>query len=584
MSGHDSSSQLSDEQLCSLLEEYLAAVAQCYGARRTELLDQYPQLLPLLNCLDALQQVADSSIPPDLTRFPPVVDPHQQQTLLQTSPGLPDFAGHGRVRRSDDTPADQQTTIVPGQGRAVSGTPPGRQFGKYELLNELGRGGMGVVYRARQIDLNRIVALKMIRSHQLASDEEVRRFHAEARAAASLRHPHIVALYDVGEVEGQQYFTMDCITGSSLAAILADGPLEPETAAVRLAEVARAVHFLHERGILHRDLKPANILMDESGRPFVTDFGLAKFFDDDSTQTQSGAILGTPSYMSPEQAAGRLTLITSRSDIYSLGAILYEMLTGRPPFREASPLDTLVQVIESEPTQPSRLNRAIPLELEWICLKALEKDPDARYGSAAEFAEDLERFCRQEPTTARPSGWYPALRRLTRRMPNLVAHLGVLVSATVIVNLRWWLGGATDLPNLPAQMSVFAVWTILCLVWQRLLDDERWTEKARYGWVLTDVVLVTATLWLAHAPRGLLMVTYPMLIIGAGLFFRVSLVAFTTAAALIAFSLLVVLHPEEARPLHFACLYCVEVVGIGFMVGYQVQRVRALSRFYERRD
>src|SRR5439155_5291998 len=229
-------------------------------------------------------------------------------------------------------------------------------------------------------------ALKMILGNQFASEDQVRRFQVEAQAVARLSHPHIVHIYETGEVHGQQYFAMQYVEGSSLAERLKRGPLPVEETARCLIRVAHAVAYLHSRGVVHRDLKPANILLDAEGYPYVTDFGLVKLLEADSHVTRSGVIIGTPSYMAPEQAAGHHAVVGPRSDIYSLGAILYEMLTGQPPFREETPLDTLVQVLEGEPASPRQLNQKVPHKLELVCLKCLAKDANERYATAAELA------------------------------------------------------------------------------------------------------------------------------------------------------------------------------------------------------
>jgi hypothetical protein len=288
----------------------------------------------------------------------------------------------------------------------ANATPPGEassaqeRFGEYLLLNELGRGGMGVVYRALETGLGRYVAIKMVLSHAVADSGELQRFHAEASAAARLQHPHIVSVHRVGCVEGRHFYAMDLIEGQSLACRLKDGPIPGKQAAAYVAAVARAIHHAHKQGILHRDLKPANVLIDSDDRPHVTDFGLAKHFSRDDGQTRTGAILGTPGYMAPEQASGSKSL-TPATDVYGLGAMLYDCLTGRPPFRGETAVDTLLMVLENDPAPPSLLNPRVDHDLETICLKCLSRDPADRYATAAEVADDLERYLAGEPIRAR---------------------------------------------------------------------------------------------------------------------------------------------------------------------------------------
>jgi WD40 repeat protein len=320
-----------------------------------------------------------------------------------------------------------------------------KYFGDYELLAEIARGGMGVVWKARQLSLQRTVALKMILSGQFASSEDVQRFRREAEAAANLDHPHIVPIYEIGEHEGQQYFSMKLIQGCNLSTKIDGAGLSAREAARLIASVARAVHHAHQRGLLHRDLKPANILLDADAQPHVTDFGLAKRVQGDPSQTRSGAIVGTPSYMAPEQAAASKSLSTA-VDVYSLGAVLFELLTGRPPFRADTSLETILQVLEKEPPRPRALNPRIDRDLETICLKCLEKDPHNRYGSAEALAEDLERYLGGQSIRARPAGTGERLVKWARRRPAVaaLACLLVLVGTLGTAGIAWKWRDALD--------------------------------------------------------------------------------------------------------------------------------------------
>jgi eukaryotic-like serine/threonine-protein kinase len=302
-----------------------------------------------------------------------------------------------------------------------------RCFGDYELIAEIARGGMGVVWRARQVSLDRPVALKLILAGQLASELDIERFRREAQAAANLDHPNIVPIYEVGEHEGHHYFSMKLIEGQSLADEAQRSEVSSQRSGRLVAQVARAVHHAHQRGILHRDLKPANILLDVHGEPHVTDFGLAKRSDAPAGMTLSAAVLGTSGYMSPEQAQGHNKDLTTATDIFSLGAILYHLLAGRPPFEAPTDWETLKKVVEQEPPRPGALKPGVDRDLETICLKCLEKDPQRRYASAAALADDLERWLRQEPIQARPSTGFERTRKWIRRKPVIAALVGAIV-------------------------------------------------------------------------------------------------------------------------------------------------------------
>lgn len=305
-------------------------------------------------------------------------------------------------------------------------------FGDYELIEEIARGGMGVVFRARQISLGRMVAVKLLRDGFLAEATEVRRFHAEGASAAALRHPHIVGVYEIGEHEGQHYLVMEWVEGRDLSHWIQDGPLPAAKAARWMVEVADAVQHAHDRGVLHRDLKPSNILIDASGEPRITDFGLARRMDMDSTLTRTGQVMGTPGYVAPEQWSGGAMAVTTASDIYGLGAVLYHLLTGRAPFVGDTPAAILRQVEVQDPISPRVLLPSVPRDLETITLKCLAKDPQRRYASARGLGEDLERYLRGEPILARRVGMLERSWRWSRRHP-MIAVLGVTVGVLVLV-------------------------------------------------------------------------------------------------------------------------------------------------------
>jgi serine/threonine-protein kinase len=392
-----------DERLAQLLAELGDQARNGRKADVEAVAAHHPELAAELRQLWAAAQFADAFVRP----FP---------TLPPTGPYQP----------------------PPGGGPALP-----RRFGDYDLLEELGRGGMGVVYKARQRSLDRIVALKMILRAELATPAEQARFQAEAKAAGQLDHPNIVPVYEAAECEGRPYFTMRHVEGQTLAAVLSAGPLRPRDAARHLAAVTRAVQYAHDRGILHRDLKPSNVLIDAAGVPHVTDFGLAKRVVErdpagdaagsesrptPTPLTHSGMVLGTPGYVAPEAVTGcrfAKYKVGPASDVYSLGVILYEMLTGRPPFQAATPVDTLLLVLEQDPVRPRLLNPKVDPDLELICLKCLQKDPQLRYASAADLAADVEAFLEGGRLSVRSGGW-GEVKVLVNRMFRETHHAVVL--------------------------------------------------------------------------------------------------------------------------------------------------------------
>jgi serine/threonine-protein kinase len=374
-----------------------------------------------------------------------------REALLAAHPELADrlrafFADYDRLDRqaaelriSADPERTSDQPCAPGaDATGLAGLPRVRYFGDYELLEVIARGGMGVVYKARQVSLNRVVALKMILKGELATSRDVARFRAEAEAAANLDHPNIVPIYEVDEHDGQQYYAMRYVEGTSLSG----RPRADARSEARLvAAVAGAVHHAHRRGVLHRDIKPSNVLVDSAGVPLVADFGLAKRVDAERSLTESGAVVGTPRYMAPEQAAGRKDL-TVAADVYSLGVVLYERLTGRTPFTGETVLAVLRQVRETEPPRPSSITPGLDRDLETVCLKCLEKEPAKRYASAEGLAADLGRWLGGEPIEARPVGRAERLWRWCRRNPavaSLSASLAaaLLLGAGVAAVLAW---------------------------------------------------------------------------------------------------------------------------------------------------
>ena len=380
------------------------------------------------------------------------------------------------------TPRDQERRpVVPGEdsGSAKNVAPsdanpaphgqkeaPAEQllgeFGDYELLEEIGRGGQGVVFRAWQRSLNRTVALKIVGSGQWATDAHLKRFRREAEAAAKLDHPQIVPIYEVGERGGRCYFSMRLIEGGQLDEVISRGPMPVRQAVELIAKVARTVHYAHEHGILHRDIKPGNILLDANGEPHLTDFGLARLVEHGSTVTGSLEIMGTPSYMAPEQAVGNNAAVGRATDVYGLGTVLYELLTGHPPFAGGTTYETIHLLLDSEPRQPRLLNRKIDRDLSAVCLKCLEKNPRYRYSSALELAEDLERWLWHEPIRAKRSGFFTHARKWVQRNPTIAALITLSVLLAAGLGVMTW--ERESVRRIPARIAV--------LPFENLSDDK----------------------------------------------------------------------------------------------------------------
>ena len=426
-------SRAADAPLTPVQEERLAALVESLsetqdGAAHSaleEMTRSHPDLAPQLRELFAVMSMADAVA---------------EQSVI--------FEAHGStggVAAADGTPPPASAgSFVPGS------TPLPATFGDYELVEELGRGGMGIVYRAVQKSLGRMVAIKMLLRRDLAGPADLARFRSEAEAAAHLDHAGIVSIFEVGEHDGHPFYSMQFIEGTTLAKRLAQGPLPPREAAELLAKVAEAVQAAHVRGVLHRDLKPSNILIDAAGEPRVSDFGLAKRLEGSDSVTHTGAILGTPCYMSPEQAAGSRGDVGPTSDVWSLGAILYQMLTGRPPFQASNPMDTLLAVLEADPPLPRSIAAQVDRDLEMIALKTLQKPQDLRYESAAALAADLRAYLAGEPVAARRGGLVDVATRLFRETHHAVVlenwgllwmwHSVVILALCVTTDVLAWRG------------------------------------------------------------------------------------------------------------------------------------------------
>jgi len=483
-------------------------------------------------------------------------------------------------------------------------------IGDYEVIEEIARGGMGVVFKARHKDLKRLVALKMILSGQMATPEERQRFRREAELAANLDHPNIVPIFEVSEYQGAPYFSMKLVEGESLAHQISarkktKAPCDPEPAARLIATLARALDYAHERGFLHCDLKPSNILLDREGRPHVTDFGLARRTSEDRAMSVSGAIMGTPSYMAPEQASGVRKGLSPTTDVYGLGAIFYELLTGEPPFRGATVMETVVQVLERDPDPPGELCAGVPKELETICLKCLEKSPQDRYPSAAALAGELDRYLQGEVIDA--TSLIPRLRRWNRREPELVSRLGGLGLVALIAQYNYlFVSASPDFRLHYTIQGILALWAVSAVVFQGMLRSGWHSDRVRVLWSAADILFLTIELKLFEQVEEALLgggslvrfettllVGYPLLIAASGLWWRVRLVWITTLMAMAAYVWLYIdaalvwrgglLAWRPSPDLQHPNIFLAGLLLTGYVVARQVKRILLLSQYYEHR-
>lgn len=488
---------------------------------------------------------------------------------------------HRHLAEGDVTPATLALDPEKTSPASAAVTEAMEALPGYQLLDELGRGGMGVVFRARQLSPERIVAVKMILSGQFASNQEIQRFRAEAEAAANLSHAGIVPIYEVGHHQGRHFFSMGYVEGRSLADLIREGGLNFEQIAELILQIAQAMAHAHAVGIIHRDLKPSNILIDCENCPRVTDFGLAKRMDGNSDMTHSGQILGSPGYMAPEQASGRNDLVSEATDIYGLGAILYALLTGKPPFAASNLIDAIDQICTMNPIPPRKLNWRVPRPLETICLKCMHKTPAARYRSMKDLAADLESFLRHEPIQAKPLGVGERIIYWARRKPGLASQW-----ACVILFFIYHAVSSYILKETISAQTWFR-WTSVGIAlaagggawfFQRMYEKPSTRPAAIYGWMTWNFVLLTGLLFLVAGAKSPLALIYLLLTAASATLYEKGLVGYTMTLAAVGYMTHVVvgatLRPDAAVDFYDATCMMLSIVVLGMIQYFVVRRIR----------
>jgi serine/threonine-protein kinase len=501
----------------------------------------------------------------------------------------------------------------------------GEQFGGYVLEEAIGRGGMGVVFRARQLEPRRTVALKLMRAGALAAPDELKRFEHEAHAVAALDHPGIVPVFEYGQIEGIRYFSMPWVQGESLEVVLKQGVLEPREAARVALEVADAVAYAHDRGIIHRDLKPSNILVDRAGgrrssasassdssvgstvglggdssasgsTPSaadasgrlarttlrIADFGLAKSIDSGDDLTHTGQVMGTPGYMAPEQAWGEQSRIGKPTDVYAIGAILYRALTGKLPVEGTNFLETILKTRDLEPTTTRKYVAGVPRALDAICLKCLEREPSRRYADAGELAADLRAFQREEPIKASRPGVVQRIRRWNRTYPFLASHVWGLLFLFVIVQLNWLTMGSELTYHLRIS-GMLVAWLLLAIGLQVFVAGKALQQPVAAIWLALDAAIMTIFLLVTKHDPSQLLIGYPTLTLASALFEKVRSVAVMTGVTMLAHASLLVLRPELCDPWSHAVLFQALLLIIGFLAASLVRRIKQYRRIFEER-